>query len=399
MCAVMAAITNFRVLYILYFIYFLNEISIFSSSTAIDKTIIYTDSYGLITDGLLPRIYERIFFCNHVNIGRRNCESNFKITLAFNKSAKHGSTCLALPSKPFVVDLTIYIDVESNPGPDTAEIILFGSECSRSAPLPMCLSENLFGYKPSYFRTLRSSPLTKHIDPKTHYCLRLLGILKPSRGRKSGKKVKYCELANNVSNIHGSQRRGISIPDNVGVASIPSNHTQKVTANSINKSTGKKEFVPSLILTNTMSLAPKIDEVRYFVTSKKPDLAFITETWLTDSIDTCNLTIPEYNIVCKNRTSGAHGGVCLYIKNSIHFTILDKLNSPEFEVLWVKIRPNRLPRGFPCIVTGTLYHPPSSDDKLILDYLVKSITAIESLCPGCGILLAGDFNSSPHNSI
>ena len=102
-----------------------------------------------------------------------------------------------------------------------------------------------------------------------------------------------------------------------------------------------------------MSLAPKIDKVRYFVVIKKPDLAFITETWLTDLIDTSNLAIPDYNIVCKNRTSGAHGGVCLYIKNSIQFTILDQLSSPEFEILWVKIRPTRLPRGFPCIITGT----------------------------------------------
>lgn len=37
-----------------------------------------------------------------------------------------------------------------------------------------------------------------------------------------------------------------------------------------------------------------------FVVDEKPELVFITETWLTDSTDTSSLPIPEYNIVCKN---------------------------------------------------------------------------------------------------
>ena len=58
--------------------------------------------------------------------------------------------------------------------------------------------------------------------------------------------------------------------------------------------TPSKEFVPSLMLTNVMSLAPKIDEVRLFVTNSNPDLVFITETWLKNAIDTNHIHIPEY---------------------------------------------------------------------------------------------------------
>jgi hypothetical protein len=51
-----------------------------------------------------------------------------------------------------------------------------------------------------------------------------------------------------------------------------------------------------------MSLAPKIDEVRCFVTENSPDLACITERWLNDCIsDTC-LHIPGYDFVYKNRS-------------------------------------------------------------------------------------------------
>ena len=44
------------------------------------------------------------------------------------------------------------------------------------------------------------------------------------------------------------------------------------------------------------------------------------------------------------------------------------------------------------VLSGTVYHPPSADDRAILDYLITSLTAIEGLHPSCGVLLAGDFN-------
>ena len=43
------------------------------------------------------------------------------------------------------------------------------------------------------------------------------------------------------------------------------------------------------------------------------------------------------------------------------------------------------------IVTATIYHPPSSDSNEILEYLIASMTGVENLYPGCGLILAGDF--------
>jgi exonuclease III len=141
-----------------------------------------------------------------------------------------------------------------------------------------------------------------------------------------------------------------------------------------------------------MSLVPKIDEMIPFVEDNNTDLVFITETWLTDLINTNHLQIPSYNLIYKNRSSGAHGGVCLYINNSIKFNVLEDLHDPDFEVPWVRITPTRLPRGFSSIITGTVYHPPSADAKSMLEYLFKSLTEIEGQYPNCGLLLAGDFN-------
>ena len=151
-------------------------------------------------------------------------------------------------------------------------------------------------------------------------------------------------------------------------------------------------FGPSLLLSNTMSLAPKIDEITLCISETKPDLACFTETWLHDGISIDCINIPGYNLIYKNRTSGIHGGVCTYIRNSIKFKTLNFLHHPDFEVLWVYVRPKRLPRGVPCIVIGTVYHPPSADDNSMIDHLSLSLTSMEGYYPGCGIFLTGDFN-------
>ena len=176
------------------------------------------------------------------------------------------------------------------------------------------------------------------------------------------------------------------------------NHLTSVNFNNLTKvpladlQPRKSEFVPSLTLTNTMSLAPKIDEVICFIEDNKTDFVCITETWLTDLVSINYLQIPTYNLICKNRSSGAHGGVWHYIKNFIKYDILEELHVPDYEVLWVRISPTRLPRGFSSIVIGTVYHPPSANTKSMLEYLFKSLKEIESQYPNCRLLLAGDFN-------
>ena len=82
-----------------------------------------------------------------------------------------------------------------------------------------------------------------------------------------------------------------------------------------------------------------------------------------------------------------------YIKNSINFKSLAHLQVNNIEVLWAWLRPKRL-RGVPCIIIGTIYHPPppNADDNEMLTYLSTTLSTIESQYPDCGILLAIDFN-------
>jgi hypothetical protein len=42
----------------------------------------------------------------------------------------------------------------------------------------------------------------------------------------------------------------------------------------------RTEFVQKIMLTNVMSLVPKLDELRILTSAQSFDLGFITETWL-----------------------------------------------------------------------------------------------------------------------
>ena len=49
-------------------------------------------------------------------------------------------------------------------------------------------------------------------------------------------------------------------------------------------SSGRPHFVPSILLSNAMSLAPKIDEIAYTLNSTNTDIAFFSETWLKETV-------------------------------------------------------------------------------------------------------------------
>ena len=179
------------------------------------------------------------------------------------------------------------------------------------------------------------------------------------------------------------------------LAHNPSNCV-RISPNSTSPTQTRKDssfaHVPSLYLSNVMSLVPKIDEIRYVAENANLDCVCITESWLRSHIHDNVVALSGFNVVRKDRVDTIHGGVCVYIRDNINFTILEDLEDPSFEALWLKLRPARLPRGYSCIVLGTIYHPPNNSDSAILEYLWQCLSSIESRFPNCGLLLVGDFN-------
>ena len=119
-----------------------------------------------------------------------------------------------------------------------------------------------------------------------------------------------------------------------------------ITATLRGKPSGSSSlFVPSLLLSNVMSLAPKIDEIREVVHNVNFDLVCITESWLKDHIDNNSVAISGYNVIRQDRTEAEHGGICLYVKESIRFKTLDDMADENFEILWTQLHPQHIDCG------------------------------------------------------
>jgi len=100
-----------------------------------------------------------------------------------------------------------------------------------------------------------------------------------------------------------------------------------------------------------------------------------------------------FQLLRRDRVGWEHGGVCIYVRNSMQCNILSDLRNDDHEVFWIDIKPRRLPRNFSNIIVGVVYHPPSANDNTMKEYLLSSLESLESKFPNCAIILASDFNT------
>ena len=78
-----------------------------------------------------------------------------------------------------------------------------------------------------------------------------------------------------------------------------------------------------------MSLAPKIAEIAHAVQQQNTDIALFTETWLKESIPDDPINIEGFQLYSRDRKNQEHGGVCLYVEDSIQCKILEDLHSDD----------------------------------------------------------------------
>jgi hypothetical protein len=173
---------------------------------------------------------------------------------------------------------------------------------------------------------------------------------------------------------------------------ISGNLTQIPCCN-IQSSPITKVSLPSLFLSNTRSLLNKIEDLEIVIKNNNADIFCITDTWLSANIADSVVDMSGYTIVRKDRVMHKRGcGVCAFIKSSIGFTIIEELDNPLFECLWLYLRPPRFPRGFSCIIICIIYHPPLDDEAGLAEYLISSMDSVLDKNPNAGIFLVGDFN-------
>ena len=166
-----------------------------------------------------------------------------------------------------------------------------------------------------------------------------------------------CDAA---SDLHNGGRDSLNIQNDTSRNGTLNEHqeSQGPVCNALSNSNRSMHyFAPRIMISNVMSLVPKITEVSEFILRNQVSLAFITETWLKSSVCVSLIDIPGYSVLRKDRSNESHGGICLYLKDANYKRLDDLSCCNDHEVLWDKLHPKHLPRGFSSLIAGVVYHP------------------------------------------
>ena len=107
------------------------------------------------------------------------------------------------------------------------------------------------------------------------------------RGRRGGVKTKLDEARkrHNIPVHYTSCTNRFKFEySNSNIKGVNFSNLIKIPISKDNNNQTVPHFVPRVMLSNVMSLTPKLDEVSEFLLRKKIDIGFITETWLKDRV-------------------------------------------------------------------------------------------------------------------
>ena len=168
--------------------------------------------------------------------------------------------------------------------------------------------------------------------------------------------------------------------------------------------------LPTILLTNLQSMGKpgktdKTTELELVLDFNNIDIGVCTETWATDAVLEC-LEFNEYNMFhsIRNEFSRASGGLSIFVKNSIPANRLDVVIPNHLEVMYVSIRPKRLPRTVSNIIMCALYYPGSKSkyappQEDLISHVEESIQFFQTKYSRPLIVLLGDFNDLPIDDI
>ena len=119
--------------------------------------------------------------------------------------------------------------------------------------------------------------------------------------------------------------------------------------------------------------------------SSSPNLLVLTETQVSNDVSLESFSIPSYNLFPLFRSKG---GVCVYAQSSTPVTRLSHLESPNHDVLWLKLALPSCTKFLCC-----LYRSPNASTYAdFFDYLTLQFESIVSCNPHAEVVFLGDFN-------
>ena len=165
----------------------------------------------------------------------------------------------------------------------------------------------------------------------------------------------------------------------------------------------KKSSLPNILLTNLQSFGKpgktdKTSDLDCVLQLNSVDIAVFTETWATDSV-LKSLDFKDYIMFhsIRKNCKRPSGGLSIFVKSSIPATKLDIHVPGNLEIMYVSVRPHKLPRSISNIILCAVYFPgtsskfaPNQEDILI--HLTESIQNFYVKYSNPLIMLLGDFN-------
>ena len=94
---------------------------------------------------------------------------------------------------------------------------------------------------------------------------------------------------------------------------------------------------------NVVSLPKNFDEINISMSNKMLDLFAMNETRLDSTFTDGLISISGYDLIRKDR-SRTGGGVCIYLRDTINYTIREDIVPPDLEAICIEInKPHNKP--------------------------------------------------------
>ena len=116
------------------------------------------------------------------------------------------------------------------------------------------------------------------------------------------------------------------------------------------------------------------------------DILAFSETWLHSGIQTTDLFMPDFKLPKrKDRTGDRHGGVMIYVKESLFYKRRYDLEPRNTECIWIEIQLNHTQ-----VLFGLFYRPPNSNAAYLASIEDSISLALDTQINN--IIVIGDFN-------
>ena len=147
----------------------------------------------------------------------------------------------------------------------------------------------------------------------------------------------------------------------------------------------------SFVHYNVQSLVTKLDLL--YTELNEFDILAFTETWLNQSVLQEDIQLHSYCLPeRKDRRGDSHGGVIIYVKDTLHYVRRNDLEINDVECLWIDVTLKHKH-----VLFGVFYRPPSSDAAYFSAMEDSISLAIDSGISD--IIVTGDFNYNMLNPL